>query len=158
MPESSTVSDPTPAFQALVDRYDVAVSGILANPSVAANAADVNVATYLSLFPKDNQFAFDSLKFWVSEGQKGRFYRPGPKGVMFKTAVRKASVISEDLARFTVCSTESITVVDGTGAPIEASGGVHAGTITAVMVNGVWLLRDLSEGSADPCPQPGASG
>jgi hypothetical protein len=49
----------------------------------------------------------------------------------------------------------SIEVVDASGAVIESQGGQTAASAVAVRVDGMWLLRDLTQTSATGCPNPG---
>lgn len=161
----TTVATPTtlavqllPILQDLMTRHDAAVAAILEDPRVAADASNQKVVAFVALFPPDSSFAAGSLKFWSQEGERGRFYRPGPGGSISNTTVQKVSSSSDTEATFTVCSVSSIKIVDASGSVIEAQGGVSAGTVVAVKVDANWLLRDLSEGSNDVCPKPGSSG
>lgn len=145
-----------PAMQSLVDQYDDAVEAILADPLVAGDLAHPLVVAYLELFPPDSSFALGTLEFWEGEGAAGRFYRPGPRGVMYVTTIRAVDVQAEDEIAVDVCTSTSVSVVDGVGNPIEAQGGVSGGRIIAVRAGGGWLLRDLTRISAEGCPDPRA--
>ena len=143
-----------PILQALIDRYDKAVATILADPRVAANREHEAVAAYLRLFAPGSAFPQTALKFWVDEGAQGHFYRPGPLGQMYKSTLQSMIVDSPDQVTFLVCSLKSIVIVNEAGTELSAEGGQSAGSVTAVRVDGTWLLRDLTRNPADDCPDP----
>lgn len=148
----------TPLMIDLLARYDTAVSAILADPRVAADPAHELVVAYLALFTTDNEFARDVLAFWAAEGEAGRFYRPGPSGVMLATIVESVDPVSADELSVSVCIENSAEVVDSTGGPIEAQAGRSPGSVTAVRVDGVWLLQDLTQGPGGECSVPETTG
>ncbi len=146
-------------FQSLIDRYDAVVAAILADPRVAADVTNPKIVAYLALFPPNDAFTATPLKFWANEGVLGRFYRPGPGGAISKSTVRKVTATSsESEASFDICVVKSTTIVDASGNILESSGGPTAGTIAVVKVDGVWLIRDLTQASAADCPKPGVAG
>jgi hypothetical protein len=145
-------------FQSLIDRYDAVVAAILADPRVAADVTNPKIVAYLALFPPNDAFTATPLKFWANEGVLGRFYRPGPGGAISKSTVRKVTSTSESEASFDICVVKSTTIVDASGNILESSGGPTAGTIAVVKVDGVWLIRDLTQASAANCPKPGVAG
>ena len=162
-PTTTTLSTTTivpleTVFQALIDPDDAAVADILADPRVASDPSNPKVVSYLALFPAAGTFTGTALKFWAEEGTKGRFYRPGPGGAISKSTVMKVTSISEAEASFDICVVKSTTILDSVGNVLESSGGVAAGTIVAVKVDGGWLIRDLTRTPADACPKPGAAG
>jgi len=75
---------------------------------------------------------------------------------MYVSTVQAVDPDSEDEVTFVACTTKSIVVVDASGAQLSAEGGITAGSIIAVRVDGVWRLRDLTRTSAEMCPSPGA--
>lgn len=143
-------------LQGLLDRYDAAVIGILADPRVASDLANPKVVAFLSLFPKGSAFAADTVRLWAAEGAKGRFYRPGPGGSIFTSTLQKVSKSSATDATFTVCTRRSVEVVDVAGAILEAVGGVNSGEINATKIDGAWLLVDLTQTATPDCPKPSA--
>ena len=146
-------------FQSLIDRYDAVVAAILADPRVATDVTNPKIVAYLALFPPNDAFTATPLKFWANEGVLGRFYRPGPGGAISKSTVRKVTATSsESEASFDICVVKSTTIVDASGNILESSGGPTAGTIAVVKVDGVWLIRDLTQASAANCPKPGVAG
>lgn len=154
---ATTLPEPIEAqLQRLLERYDASVVAILADPRVASDPASPNAAAFLALFPKDSSFAAGSLKVWAAEGAKGRFYRPGPSGVLFKSTLRKVTAQSATEVSFTVCTQRSAEVVDASGAVIEGIGGVNGGEINAVNVGGAWLFVDLTQVPPSDCPKAGA--
>ncbi len=141
-------------LESLIDRYDLAVSAILADPRVAADSGHQAVVAYLDLFAPDSTFPETALQFWAGEGTQGHFYRPGPRGQMYVSTVQSVQVDSPNQATFLVCSLKSMVIVDGSGNELSAEGGQSAGSVVAVRVSGTWLLRDLTRSSAADCPDP----
>ncbi|MGE3327919.1 MAG: hypothetical protein AB7N61_21210 [Acidimicrobiia bacterium] len=158
-PPSTAVTDESlkPIVEQLVDSYDAVVAEILADPSVASDPGDALVRRYLGLFPQDSTFANGALGFWASEAAAGRFYRPGPRGVMYESTVQSVELRGESEAVAKVCTTSSIQIVDSAGAALESQGGVNGGEVVLVRVGDDWLLRDLTEAPPDDCPRPGDS-
>ena len=74
---------------------------------------------------------------------------------MIDSTLRELTNVTETEASFTACSASSVQVVDATGNVIESSGGVTFVQAAAVLVDGEWLLRDLSQSSGD-CPRTGS--
>ena len=156
-PATTTAPEPIESqLQHLLDRYDAAVVGILADPRVASDSANPRVVAFLSLFPKGSSFAADSVRLWAGEGAKGRFYRPGPGGSIFTSTLQKVTTSSATDATFAVCTRKSAEIVDAAGAILEAVGGVNSGKINATKVDGAWLLVDLTQTASADCPKPGA--
>ncbi len=153
-PPATDIAAVTPALQDLIDRYDAAVRDVLRDPRVAADRASQPVRDYLGLFASDSAFAEGALQFWVQEGERGRFYRAGPRGQLTESTVATVSPASPDEATFTICALNSIEITDGAGAVIESQGGQSAASVTAIRVNGVWILRDLTQAPATSCPAP----
>jgi hypothetical protein len=146
-----------PIVDQLVDSYDAVVAEILADPNVASDPGNELVRRYLGLFPQDSTFANGALGFWTSEAAAGRFYRPGPRGVMYDSTVQFVELRGEAEAVAKVCTITSIQIVDGAGAALESQGGVSGGEVVVVRVDDDWLLRDLTEAPPDDCPRPGDS-
>lgn len=144
----------TPVLQSLVDRHDAAVAAVLADPRVASQRENALVTEYLRLFVVDASFPTTVLEFWASEGAQGRFYRPGPRGQMYVSTVQSVTSDSPDQVTFVVCTLKSIVIVDSSGAELSAEGGQTAGSVVALRVDGVWLLRDLTRIAPDTCPDP----
>jgi hypothetical protein len=156
-PSTTTAPEPIESqLQHLLDRYDAAVVGILADPRVASDSTNPKVVAFLSLFPKGSAFAADTVKLWAGEGAKGRFYRPGPGGSIFSSTLQTVTRSSSTDVTFTVCTSKSAEIVDAAGAILEAVGGVNSGEINATKVDGAWLLVDLTQTAAPGCPKPGA--
>jgi hypothetical protein len=145
----------TPILQSLVDRYDKAVAAILADPRVAANSDHEAVVAYLGLFTPGSAFAEGALRSWTSEGERGRFYRAGPRGQLTQSTVMAVTSSSANEVTFTICALNSIEITDASGTAIESQGGQTAASVVAVRVDGTWLLRDLTQASTTGCPRPG---
>ena len=143
-----------PVLESLIDRYDLAVAAILADPRVGADSGHQAVVAYLDLFAPDSTYPQTALRFWTDEGTQGRFYRPGPRGRMYESTVQSVQDDSSDQVTFLVCSMKSIVIVDASGNELSAEGGTSAGSVVAVRVEGTWLLRDLTRTSAADCPGP----
>jgi len=143
-----------PVIQGLLDRYDEVVTTILTDPRVTSDPASPAVTTYLALFAPDSTFAQGALTSWAQDAAEGRSYRPGPGGSMIDSTLREVTAASDTEASFTVCSANSIEVVDAAGNVVESSAGVTFVQAAAVLVDGEWLLRDLSQSGGD-CPGPG---
>lgn len=143
-----------PILQSLVDRYDTAVAAILADPRVAANSAHEAVVSYLRLFTPGSAFAEGALRSWTREGERGRFYRAGPRGQLTQSTVLAVTSSSANEVTFTICALNSIEITDAAGTVIEAQGGQTAASVVAVRVDGTWLLRDLTQASTTGCPRP----
>ena len=158
-PPSTALSNESlkPIVEQLVDSYDAVVAEILADPSVASDPGNELVRRYLGLFPQDSTFANGALGFWASEAAAGRFYRPGPRGVMYDSTVQSVEPRGEAEGVATVCTVTSIQIVDSAGAALESQGGVNGGEVVVVRVGDDWLLRDLTEAPPDDCPRPGDS-
>ena len=158
-PPSTAVTNESlkPIVEQLVDSYDAVVAEILADPSVASDPGNALVRRYLALFPQDSTFANGALGFWASEAAAGRFYRPGPRGVMYDSTVQSVELRGEAEAVAKVCTVTSIQSVDSAGAALESQGGVNGGEVVLVRVGDDWLLRDLTEAPPDDCPRPGDS-
>jgi hypothetical protein len=144
-----------PILQSLVDRYDTAVAAILADPRVAANSDHEAVVSYLRLFTPGSTFAEGALRSWTGEGERGRFYRAGPRGRLTQSTVMAVTSSSANEVTFMICAVNSIEITDAAGAVIESQGGQTAASVVAVRVGGTWLLRDLTQASAAGCPKPG---
>lgn len=144
----------TPVLQVLIDRYDSAVAAVLADPRVARDSGNVLVETYVGLFTPDSSFPATVIAGWQREADQGRFYRAGPNGVMRQSSVMEVTAQSSDEVAFTICVRNSVVVTDEAGNTIESQGGVTAGTIRAGRVDGIWLIRDLSQSSPEGCPPP----
>jgi hypothetical protein len=145
----------TPVLQALIGRYDAAVAAILADPRVAADRDSEAVVAYLELFTADSSFANGALRSWATEGENGRFYRPGPRGQLTQSTVTGLTDASADEATFTICAQNSIEITDEAGTVLESQGGQTAASVVAIRVDGSWVLRDLTEAPVAACPQPG---
>lgn len=143
-----------PILQALIDRYDTAVAAILVDPRVASKGDHEAVVSYLGLFAPDSAFAEGAVRSWTREGERGRFYRPGPRGRLTQSTVMAVTSSSADEVTFGICAVNSIEITDAAGAVIEAQGGQTAASVVAVRVGGAWLLRDLTQASATDCPRP----
>ena len=158
-PPSTAVTNESlkPIVEQLVDSYDAVVAEILTDPSVASDPGNELVRRYLGLFPQDSTFANGALGFWTSEAAAGRFYRPGPRGVMYDSTVQFVELRGEAEAVAKVCTVTSIQIVDSAGAALESQGGVNGGEVVVVRVGDDWLLRDLTEVPPDDCPRPGES-
>jgi hypothetical protein len=158
-PPSTTATNEAlkPIVEQLVDSYDAVVAEILADPSVASAPDNALVLRYVALFPQDSAFAAGALEFWADEAAAGRFYRPGPRGVMYESTVQSVELRGESEAVAKVCTTSSIQIVDASGNPLESQGGLNGGEIVVVRVGDQWLLRDLTRVPADDCPRPGAT-
>ena len=141
-----------PVLEDLIDRYDAAVAAVLADPRVADDRETAEVLAYLALFTSDSSFADTALEFWAAEGAQGRFYRPGPRGQMYKSEIRSVEPASADEVTVSVCSVTSIVIVDEAGTEISAEGGRNAGSVVAVRVDGVWRIRDLTRTPSTDCP------
>lgn len=156
VPTTSALDEPAAearrAVEELIALYNEVVAQILADPSVASDLEHPSVVSYLELFSPDNQFPVDTLGFWA--GQAGRFYRVGPRGVMYESSIVDFELREDGTAVAQVCTFASAEVVDGSGNPIEAIGGVNGGEVVAVMSDAGWRLRDLTRTSADRCPDP----
>lgn len=146
-----------PLVEQLVDSYDAVVAEILADPNVASAPENALVRRYLALFPPDSAFAAGALEFWADDAAAGRFYRPGPRGVMYESTVQSVELRGESEAVAKVCTTSSIQIVDASGNPLESQGGVNGGEIVVVRVGDNWLLRDFTRVPADDCPRPGGT-
>ena len=146
-----------PIVEQLVDSYDAVAAEILADPSVVSAPDNALVLRYVALFPQDSAFAGGALEFWADEAAAGRFYRPGPRGVMYESTVQTVELRGESEAVAKVCTTSSIQIVDASGNPLESQGGVNGGEIVVVLVGDQWLLRDLTRVPPDDCPRPGGT-
>lgn len=144
-------------MEALIDRHDAAVASVLADPRVANDDRSELVQRYLALFAPGSTFPTSVLASWREEAARGRFYRAGPRGQMVESTVMTVTPGSADEVTFTVCSQNSIQITDAAGNVIEAEGGVTAGEVVAVRVDGAWLLRDLTQKSPAGCPRPRAN-
>lgn len=153
-PPATDTAAVLPVLERVIDAYDDAVSAILADPRVAGDSSSPQVAAYLALFPDESTFAAGTLEFWASEAAADRYYRPGPLGQMYESNVQSITAASADEVTFTVCTRKSVVVVDGSGAVVSAEGGVQAGSIVAVRIDGAWRLRDLTRTPPDLCPDP----
>lgn len=153
-PPATDTAAVLPVLERVIDAYDDAVSAILADPRVASDSSSPQVAAYLALFPDGSTFAAGTLEFWASEAAADRYYRPGPLGQMYESTVQSIVATSADEVTFTVCTRKSVAVVDGSGAVVSAEGGVQAGSIVAVRIDGAWRLRDLTRTPPDLCPDP----
>lgn len=142
------------ALEQVIDSYDDAVEQILLDPRVAADRSNRDVASYLALFTSGNSYAEGTLEFWTAEGDAGRFYRPGSRGRMYESTVVSVTPESPDQATFVVCTLKSLVIVDEAGEAQSAEGGVQAGSVVAVRVDGRWKLRDLTRIEPDACPDP----
>ncbi|HWL41762.1 MAG TPA: hypothetical protein VNQ73_02375 [Ilumatobacter sp.] len=131
---------------------------MLADPRIARDATNPLVEAYFALFAPGASFPSTVVEGWVREADQGRFYQPGPAGVMRRSTVMSMTATSDDEVSFTICAQNSVRIIDEAGNPVEAQGGVQGGLVNAVRVNGVWLLRDLSQSSAEGCPVPGEGG
>lgn len=153
-PPGTDVAAVTPVLQSLVDRYDASVAAVLADPSVASEPANALVNAYLELFVPGAPFPATVVGFWAGEGEQGRFYRPGPRGQMYVSTVQSVQSDSADQVTFIVCTLKSIVIVDASGAELSAEGGQTAGSVVALRVDGIWLLRDLTRIAPEVCPDP----
>lgn len=153
-PAGTDVAAVTPVLQSLVNRHDAAVAAVLADPRVALEAGNALVEAYLELFTPGASFPAVVVSSWQREADEGRFYRPGPRGVMRESTVMSVSPVSDDEVEIAICSRNSVEITNEAGVVLEAQGGVSAGQLTATRVDGVWLLRELSQASAADCPAP----
>lgn len=155
-PPATDASAVRPYLESLIDRYDVAVAAILADPRVAADRDHESVTEYLDLFTPSSSFPDTALQFWADEGSQGRFYRAGPRGQMYESSVQSIEVGSPDQVTFVVCSQKSIVIVDDEGNELSAEGGSSSGSVVAVRVDGSWRLRDLTRTTSSSCEADGA--
>lgn len=145
-----------PVLQGLIDRLDAAVAAVLVDPRVARDPASPLVQSYVALFVPDSAFPATAVSGWQGEADLGRFYAPGPTGVLRQSTVVSVTASSADAVEFTVCIANSIVISDEAGAVLESRGGVDGGLVRANRVDGVWLLRDLSQMPPEGCPDPAA--
>lgn len=150
--------DLLPTMEDLVDRYNGAVAAILTDPGVAADPSHPLTAAYLTLFPPGSTFAEGALQFWANEGALGRRYRPGPRGQLAESTVVELEEPGLGEATFTICTLNSIEIVDASGSLLEAQGGQSAATVVAVEQDGAWFLRDLTQVDSSLCPSDGVDG
>lgn len=153
-PSGTDVEMVTPVLQALVDRYDTVVAAVLADPRVVNDPEDLLVAEYLALFTTDNPYPLEVIENWKGEAEAGRFYVPGPGGVLRVSTVTSVTAVSADEVEFVVCIANSVVITNEAGEAIESRGGVDAGELRAAREGGMWLLRDLSLVSSELCPNP----
>jgi hypothetical protein len=144
-------------IQELLDRYDDAVTTILSDPRVTTDPASPAVTEYLALFAPDSTFAQGALNTWAQAAAEGRSYRPGPGGSMINSTLYELDTASDADVSFTACSAISVEVVDAAGSLIEARGGVSFIEATAILIDGHWLFRDLTQSDGD-CPGPRTNG
>lgn len=155
-----TTTEPLPletTIQELLDRYDAAVTTILTDPRVTAGPASPAVTDYLALSAPDSTFAQGALNTWAQAAAEGRSYRPGAAGPMIDSTLHELGAASETDVSFTACSAISVEVIDAEGNLIESRGGVSFVEATAILVEGDWLFRDLTQSDGD-CPGPGTDG
>lgn len=153
-PDATDTAAVTVVFQQLMNRYDAAVEGILADPRVADDPSNDHVVAYQALFVEGSTFAAGTLAFWSEEGAAGRFYRPGPRGRMYESTVQSVTAESADEATVVVCTWRSIVIVNEAGAQQSAEAGINAGSVNAVRIDGTWMLQDLTRIAPDVCPDP----
>lgn len=155
---TTTESPPLEAtIQELLDRYDAAVTTILTDLRVTADPTSPAVTEYLALFAPDSTFAQGALNTWAQAAAEGRSYRPGAAGSMIDSTLYDLGAASATDVSFTACSAISVEVVDAEGNLIESRGGVSFVEATAILVDGDWLFRDLTQSDGD-CPGPGTDG
>ena len=138
-----------------MDKYDVAVAAILADPRVASDASDGRVANYLSAFTPNNPFPLDALAAWAQDGLEGRFYRPGPQGTLTRSTVVAVEPPAGSEIAFEVCTINSLLIVNASGTAIGSQGGAASGQAVARQVGGHWRLEDLTQSPATTCPTAG---
>lgn len=153
-PPATDVDAVTPVLQALVDRYDGVVAAVLADPRVVNDPASPLVAEYLALFTADNPFPLEVIEQWRIEAEEGRYYVPGPAGVLRASTVETVSATSADEVEILVCIANSVVILNEAGEPTESRGGVGAGELRATREGGVWRLVDLSVVSPEVCLDP----
>lgn len=156
-PTSTAPASLETVLQGLLDRYDAAVTTILTDPTVTSDPAGPAVTAYLALFAPGSAFAQGALASWAQDAVDGHSYRPGPGGAMIESSLLELTSVAETEASFTVCAANSIQVLDAAGNVIESSGGATFVQAVAELVDGQWLLRDLSQSSGD-CPKQGTGG
>lgn len=138
-------------LDALMRRYDAATSALLARLSDAADPMAATTKAYLSVFAPGSSFALGALASWAREAAQGHTYRPGPRGQMLATKVTSVEPARSGTVGFGVCVASSFVLVDSAGQVLESQGGVGAGRGVAVLVDGQWLLRDLSLRASSEC-------
>lgn len=135
----------------LMLRYDAATSALLERLSDAADPTAATTTAYLSVFAPTSAFALGALASWAHEAAQGHTYRPGPRGQMLATKVTSVEPARSGTVGFGVCVASSFVLVDSAGQVLESQGGVGAGRGVAVLVDGQWLLRDLSLRASSEC-------
>lgn len=153
-PPGTDTAAVTPVLQALVDRHDAAVAAVLSDPRVARDPESPALREYVGLFVQDTAFPTTVITAWQRDAEAGRYYAPGPAGVLRASTVTTVTAVSADEVEFDVCIVDSIVVSDEAGNVLESSGGVDAGRLRANRVGGVWLLRDLTRIPPEGCPEP----
>lgn len=141
-------------LEALMRRYDKATGALLITPSDAADATAATTKAYLSIFAPGSSFASGALAFWAREAAQGHAFRPGSRGQILTTQVTSVEPVSANTVDFDVCVASSFVLVDTAGQILESRGGVEAGRGVALLVDGQWLLRDLSFTASSECSQP----
>ena len=144
------------AIQLLLDRYDELTAAILVDPRVAGDPSNATVVAFLDLFEPGSTFAGGTIKFWADEGAKGRFYKAGPSGRMFKSTVLTLTANDDTLATAFVCTVQSVSVVSQSGTVLESLGGVNGAEAIVTKVGGGWRIRSLTVKPPGDCPKPGA--
>ena len=137
-------------------RYDAATNALLARPRDAADPSASTMGAYLAVFVPGSAFASGALASWAHEGAQGYSYQPGSHGRLVATQVTSVEPVASNTVGFGVCVASSFVIVDGAGHVLESQGGIAAGHGVAVLVEGQWLLRDLSlTGSRDCSAEQG---
>lgn len=151
-PDATDEAAVRPVLEALIDQHDAAVGAILADPQVANDSDSAEIVAYVALFVPGSPFTEGAIEFWRNEAALGHFYRPGPLGSLADSSIESIEPHSTDRATVLVCTTRSVVVTDAAGGTVSSEGGMAAGLVDTVRVDGVWLLEHLTETSVDRCP------
>jgi hypothetical protein len=151
-PPSSTqppASDPAavrPYVEELLAGYDEVVTEIVAEPSVAQDRDHPAVEEFLSLFEPGSDFAEGSLDGWVENAETGVVLEPvsGDQLVNVTTLAGDPRAVSDDEVAFARCVEQSYVRIEDGEETDQVDGELLAGEGVAVLVDGRWLLRELT--------------
>lgn len=158
---STPASEPAPApiepaIEELIGRYDASVEAILVDPSLAQDPTSAEVDEYLGLFIADSSFALGALGAWQSDADQGRSYRAVGDGRIIESRLVDLLDESASSATFHMCSASNFEVLGPDGSVVESQSGVSGVRGVAVLVEEVWLLRDLTQDPSLDCSEVAA--
>jgi hypothetical protein len=145
-PAGSRPDEVAPYLQDLLQRYDEAVTKIVADPEVANDPDDPLVQEFLSLFEPGSDFAAGSIEGWTTFADQGTTLTPVADGeqVSETTLEGQMQPVGDDEVTFGHCTVLRYVLYRDGDESQRVERQLLPGNGRAVRVDGHWRLADIT--------------